>query len=309
MQRKWFNLFAMAFLLVFSLGMGVPLDSASAATGGSSPVSTSTSGVILKKGSRGPSVTELQRKLTSLGYNTKGIDGIFGVNTENAVRQFQKARHLQVDGIVGPATAKALGINIQSQSNSMVLNVPLINQMAAPRLKNGCEMASLAMVLNYHGVKVTKNTLANQVNKVPWTYNNGLRGNPNVGFVGDMANGPGLAVYNGPVLSLAKKYVGNKAVNLTKKPFSEVLSYVGKGLPVWIITTTTFAPVSNFQSWNTPQGPIRITYSEHSVVITGYDQNYIYINNPYGNKNQKLNKSNFIKAWEQMGSQAIVIIK
>jgi len=66
--------------------------------------------------------------------------------------------------------------------------------MAAPRLKNGCEMTSLAMVLNYHGVKVTKNTLANQVNKVPWMYSNGLRGNPNLGFVGDMANGPGLAV-------------------------------------------------------------------------------------------------------------------
>ncbi|MCM3729084.1 C39 family peptidase [Neobacillus cucumis] len=304
LPRKWFSHFAMAFLLVFSLSIVVPPDSASAA--GSSAL-VSTSGAILKRGSRGPSVTELQRKLTSLGYNTKGMDGIFGVNTENAVRQFQKARHLQVDGIVGPVTAKALGINIQS--SSIVLNVPLINQMATPRLKNGCEMTSLAMVLNYHGVKVTKNTLANQVNKVPWTYSNGLRGNPNIGFVGDMANGPGLAVYNGPVLSLAKKYVGNKAVNLTKKPFSEVLSYVGQGLPVWIITTTTFAPVSNFQSWNTPQGPIRITFSEHSVVITGYDQNYVYINNPYGSKNQKLNKTTFMKAWEQMGSQAIVILK
>src|SRR4051812_16393667 len=270
----------MAFLLVFSFGMVVPPGSAFAVSGGSeSFVLVSTSGTILKRGSRGPSVTELQRKLTSLGYSTKGIDGIFGVNTEYAVRQFQKARHLQVDGIVGPATQKALGTKIQS---SIVLNVPLLNQMAAPRLKNGCEMTSLAMVLDYHGVKVTKSTLANQVNKVPWMYSNGIRGNPNIGFVGDMANGPGLAVYNGPVLSLAKKYVGTNAVNLTKRPFSEVLGYVGQGLPVWIITTTTFAPVSIFQLWNTPQGPIRITFSEHSVVITGYDQNYIYINNPYG---------------------------
>ncbi|MDR4945216.1 C39 family peptidase [Neobacillus cucumis] len=308
MQRNWFSLFAMVSLLVFSFDMVVSPGYASAISGGSgSSVSISSSGAILKRGSRGPSVTELQRKLTSLGYNTKGIDGIFGVNTENAVRQFQKARHLQVDGIVGPVTEKALGAKIPN--SSIVLNVTLINQMAAPRLKNGCEMTSLAMVLNYHGVKVTKNTLANQVSKVPWMYSNGLRGNPNLGFVGDMANGPGLAVYNGPVLSLAKKYVGTKAVNLTKKPFSEVLGYVGQGLPVWIITTTTFAPVSNFQLWNTPQGPIRITFSEHSVVITGYDQNYIYINNPYGYKNQRINKTNFIKAWEQMGSQAIVILK
>jgi hypothetical protein len=65
-------------------------------------------GEILKKGSRGNAVRELQRKLTSLGYDTKGVDGIFGANTEQAVRQFQKDHRLTADGIVGPATKKAL---------------------------------------------------------------------------------------------------------------------------------------------------------------------------------------------------------
>jgi hypothetical protein len=73
-------------------------------------VPVSASGEILKKGSRGPAVQGLQRRLTSLGYNTKGIDGNFGLNTENAVRNFQKAHHLKVDGIVGTATKNALGI-------------------------------------------------------------------------------------------------------------------------------------------------------------------------------------------------------
>lgn len=63
---------------------------------------------ILKKGSRGSAVKELQRQLTDLDYNTKGIDGVFGSNTEKAVRQFQKDHHLVVDGVVGPATNKAL---------------------------------------------------------------------------------------------------------------------------------------------------------------------------------------------------------
>ncbi|WP_191560162.1 L,D-transpeptidase family protein [Metabacillus idriensis] len=65
-------------------------------------------GSILKKGSRGPAVEDLQRKLTSLGFTTKGIDGAFGNNTDQAVRQFQKSRRLTVDGVVGPATRKAL---------------------------------------------------------------------------------------------------------------------------------------------------------------------------------------------------------
>ncbi|MGG1674952.1 L,D-transpeptidase family protein [Neobacillus sp. NRS-1170] len=81
-------------------------------SGGSSTpaVPVSTNGGILKRGSQGPAVMDLQQKLTSLGYNTKGTDGIFGVNTENALRQFQKARKLTVDGIAGPVTKKALGI-------------------------------------------------------------------------------------------------------------------------------------------------------------------------------------------------------
>ncbi|WP_257984323.1 L,D-transpeptidase family protein [Neobacillus cucumis] len=73
-------------------------------------VPVTTSGEILKRGSRGPAVVTLQKKLTSIGFNTKGIDGIFGPNTDSAVRSYQRANHLQVDGIVGPITKKALGL-------------------------------------------------------------------------------------------------------------------------------------------------------------------------------------------------------
>lgn len=43
------------------------------------------------------------------------------------------------------------------------------------------------------------------------------------------------------------------------------------------------------------------------LLLTGYTDNYVYINNPYGQKNQKLNRSQFEAAWKQMGSQALVI--
>ncbi|MFZ7944642.1 MULTISPECIES: C39 family peptidase [Bacillaceae] len=191
----------------------------------------------------------------------------------------------------------------------MLLDVPLLNQMDRPKLYNGCEVTSLAMILNYHGVNVTKNELAEKIKTVPFNYGNGKKGNPNDGFVGDMANGPGLGVYNGPVFELAQKYVGDKAINLTNSSFTDILKKVGQGLPVWIITTSNFTPVSVFQTWDTPQGKIDITFSEHSVAITGYDESYIYVNDPYGEKNKKVNRENFIKAWEQMGKQAIVIEK
>lgn len=195
------------------------------------------------------------------------------------------------------------------QQAGRILDVPLITQMSAPQLYNGCEVTSLAMILNYSGYHVTKNELANNIARVPLTYQNGLKGNPNVGFVGNMEVGPGYAVYNGPIYNLARKYAADKVINLTNHPFADILARVYQGEPVWVITTSTFAPVSDFKTWNTPQGTIRISFSEHSVVITGYDANYIYINNPYGQKNQRVNRSNFEKAWEQMGKQAIVIGK
>ncbi|WP_256236333.1 C39 family peptidase [Bacillus sp. EB600] len=197
----------------------------------------------------------------------------------------------------------------EKEQQAKILDVPLINQLTAPKLYNGCEVTSLAMILNYNGYHVTKNELANNIARVPLTYQNGLKGNPNVGFVGNMEVGPGYAVYNGPIYNLAKKYAGNEVVNLTNQPFTDLLVRVSQGEPVWIITTETFSPVSEFKQWKTPQGSMSITFSEHSVVITGYDANYIYINNPYGQKNQRLNRSSFERAWEQMGKQAIVIEK
>jgi uncharacterized protein YvpB len=187
------------------------------------------------------------------------------------------------------------------------LNVPLIAQMSDPKLFNGCEVTSLAMILNYNGYLVTKNELAKKINTVPFTYPNGLKGNPNMGFVGDIDDGPGYAAYNGPIYALAKQYAGDRVVNLSNSTFIDLLKTVSHGQPVWVITTSSFAPVSDFVKWRTPQGPVDVSFSEHSVVLTGYDSNYIYINDPYGFKNRKVNRANFERAWDQMGSQAITI--
>jgi peptidoglycan hydrolase-like protein with peptidoglycan-binding domain len=58
---------------------------------------------VLKKGSKGDAVKQLQQDLVTLGY-TLNVDGDFGTNTESAVMQLQKAFGYNVDGIVGDAT-------------------------------------------------------------------------------------------------------------------------------------------------------------------------------------------------------------
>jgi cell wall-associated NlpC family hydrolase len=63
---------------------------------------------LLKQGSTGPVVKELQQKLKAAGFNPGPIDGDFGPKTFAAVKSFQKAKGLTTDGIVGPKTWAAL---------------------------------------------------------------------------------------------------------------------------------------------------------------------------------------------------------
>lgn len=72
---------------------------------------------LSKYGSRGSEVTQIQTKLKRWGYYTGNIDGIYGTQTVNAVKYFQRKNGLTVDGIAGPATLRAMGI-MTSTSNS-----------------------------------------------------------------------------------------------------------------------------------------------------------------------------------------------
>ncbi|KUI30305.1 N-acetylmuramoyl-L-alanine amidase [Mycobacterium sp. IS-1496] len=74
--------------------------------------------VLLTRGSRGPQVARLQRLLKANYSAYAGhlaADGIYGPQTEAAVREFQRRTHgLKVDGIVGPATAAAMNLALVS---------------------------------------------------------------------------------------------------------------------------------------------------------------------------------------------------
>jgi len=64
----------------------------------------------LKKGNTGKNVKMVQKKLKELGYLNGSVDGIFGSDTEKAVKKFQKASNITANGVVGTKTYAALGI-------------------------------------------------------------------------------------------------------------------------------------------------------------------------------------------------------
>lgn len=66
---------------------------------------------VLKVGSSGSKVSNMQQRLKELGFDPNGVDGKFGPGTHAALIAFQKANGLEPDGKAGPATLAALNLN------------------------------------------------------------------------------------------------------------------------------------------------------------------------------------------------------
>lgn len=106
---------------------------AGVAASSSTTVNTTTAGTsyakedCLGKGDKGADVRELQTMLISLGYSCgdAGVDGDFGNGTESAVKSFQKAIGLKVDGLAGKNTItklRSLYANKKTTENTPVKN-------------------------------------------------------------------------------------------------------------------------------------------------------------------------------------------
>lgn len=81
------------------------------ATATTAPAPTDTVSVSsgsLRRGTRGAAVVELQNALKAQGFDPGPADGDFGPKTEAAVKAFQAAKGLEVDGVAGPKTRAAL---------------------------------------------------------------------------------------------------------------------------------------------------------------------------------------------------------
>lgn len=204
-----------------------------------------------------------------------------------------------------PAVASA-----PPKQTSVILDAPVFKQY--PELPSGCEITSLSMLLHYAGVAKTKMDLLPEMkrdttpikrdgngNIVYW-------GNPNRGFVGDITGkSRGFGIYHTALLDLLKKYIPD-AKDLTKSSYDTLEDQIASGVPVVVWTTIDFQVPSNWVVWDTPDGPIQTTFMEHAVLLVGYDEENVYVNDPWtGKAKAAINKEQFIKTWEAMGRQAL----
>lgn len=124
---------------------------------------------VYRQGSTGDAVRTIQTKLKNWGYFSGAIDGIYGSKTEEAVKYFQRKNGLTADGVVGPATLRALGMSTtggdspaSSQSNSVDLLARVISAEARGEPYSG-QVAVGAVILNRVEHPSFPNTIAGVV--------------------------------------------------------------------------------------------------------------------------------------------------
>lgn len=85
---------------------------------------------LSKLGSTGDEVKKVQNKLKELGYYKGSVDGIYGSNTQAAVKAFQRNCGITADGVAGPKTLLYLGLGSSSSSGSNVYSDSEIELLA-----------------------------------------------------------------------------------------------------------------------------------------------------------------------------------
>ncbi len=73
---------------------------------------------FLENGDRGPAVEKVQKALMAAGFQLPkfGADGVFGEETKSAIKSYQQARGLKVDGIIGPNTIGRMDVEFTPTS-------------------------------------------------------------------------------------------------------------------------------------------------------------------------------------------------
>ena len=275
-------------------------------------------------------ISKAEKIKRSIAINTINNEWVYNnfkpffIVTDTAIHDFEDfkeavsyAKTNNYDTIYYKDKTKIIWTKEKEEVKVEPLNVPLINQY--PELPRGCEVTSLTMLLRYNNINVSKMILAQEIKKDSTAYSRDEKGriyygNPYDGFVGDMynINNNGYGVYHGPIAELAEKYAGDQVIDLTGIEFEEMMYFLKLGNPIWVINNATYKSLddSYFEIWHTPSGIVKTTNKLHAVIITGVDKNNVYINDPLSKRpNIAVNKDDFKKAWEQMGHQAVIILK
>lgn len=193
--------------------------------------------------------------------------------------------------------------------------VPYLNQISLG-YPTGCEAVSATMVLKYKGFDVsTKNIIDNMKigsKKYKGEDGNWYGGNPFEEFVGNPSLGlskGSYGVFAKPIANAMSVYAGGRVKNISGCSEKSLLNYVSKGNPVvvWCVKNAGNLSEGVIWTYENRSGNFQELIGEHCAVLIGFDEDYVYLNDPSAGSNVKQSRNKFMSNWKRLYSQAIVV--
>lgn len=177
-----------------------------------------------------------------------------------------------------------------------------------PELPTGCEITSLTSVLNYYGINVKKETMADDyLKKGDGSYYKMFLGNPrDAGSFGCMAQ----PIVDAANLYFKKNNVSMKASNVSGVTFDKILEYVSQGVPMIVWNTMGMAPAYESQTLTLDGREYTWIAPEHCVVVVGYDldNNEVYVADPMAGMVTR-NLKTFEERYDSLKRQAVYVTR
>lgn len=205
--------------------------------------------------------------------------------------------------------------DIPEQKEYKIADFPIISQM--PELPTGCEITALAMMLNYHGFKVDKETLAYQyLPVVPAEIqygDDGLLYGPDMesNFVGD-PGGIGYICGTSAIVTAANHFFEQTdphfyATSMNQISPKEVYELINCNIPVLVWVTIGMETRLETQGWYTRDGVfMEWAENDHGAVVIGYDETSVIIADPILGE-YRCDKTIFEEVFLSRGGKCVII--
>ncbi len=206
----------------------------------------------------------------------------------------------------------------QSQQNNVLALEEDVENMEAyqiqveailqkPELPTGCEVTSLATVLQYWDYEIDKCDLADSFLEKGKIGETDFR----KAFVGNPRSESSYGCYAEVIEKCANDYLISvdstlKVENITGSEFEHLYKYIQTDIPVIVWTTVDLKKPYKTTTWHVDGKDLTWLKNEHCVVLTGYDQEKVYVCDPLKG-NVTYDADVFEERFEQLYSQAVVI--
>ncbi len=198
-----------------------------------------------------------------------------------------------------------------SEKSKIKEEVPMIKQN--PELPTGCEITSLTMLLRFLGFDADKLVLADDYLPKGEYRNSDYR----TVFVGNPRSYSAYGCFAPAIVKAAKDYIKDmgesdrySVIDITGCGPDSLYSAVDKGNPVIVWATMDMKAVGKGASWTVKETGENLvwTANEHCLVLTGYDDKNVYVNDPLKGA-VSYERKLFEKRFGEMYNQAVIILK